>query len=209
PLGRRRGPDHSQGPGGLSPGARRSHCGPASRRRIGEADPAVRGGSFDGVTAAAVPPSRRRCEPVCPTLRKGSFRQAPRARDGGEGRALISQPSEETTGRKFLDSAAMYPARGAGCNQKARKKEAPPGGHFTGRSGTMPVRGQTYACASVIRPTMAARTMLCQITALKMSASLPTWYVAAVATQMLWASIILPMTPPVLLAVQMSTWACV
>ena len=31
---------------------------------------------------------------------------------------------------------------------------------------------------------------------------------AAVATQMLWASIILPMTPPVLLAVQMSTWAC-
>ena len=49
--------------------------------------------------------------------------------------------------------------------------------------------------------------MLCQTTALKMSASLPIWCVAAVATQMLWASIILPMTPPVLLAVQISTWA--
>src|SRR5262245_4246343 len=75
--------------------------------------------------------------------------------------------------------------------------------------GTMSVNGGTYAWTSVIAPTTAARTMLCQITALKMSASLPSWCVAAVATQILWASIILPMTPPVLLAVQMSTWACV
>src|SRR6516225_6095259 len=53
---------------------------------------------------------------------------------------------------------------------------------------------------------MASR-MLCQKTALKMSASLPSWLVAAVATTMLWASIILPMTPPVLLEVQISIWA--
>jgi hypothetical protein len=60
-------------------------------------------------------------------------------------------------------------------------------------------------------PTSAARMMLCQTTALKMSASRPTWLVAAVATQMLWASIILPMTPPVLFDVQTSTcaWVCV
>ena len=88
--------------------------------------------------------------------------------------------------------------------------------HFSGGdrgrkrlSGTIRVNGGTYAWTSVISPTSAARTMLCQTTALKMSASLPSWSVAAVATQMLWASIILPMTPPVLLAVQISTCACV
>src|SRR5262245_34627925 len=73
--------------------------------------------------------------------------------------------------------------------------------------GTSSVNGCAYAWRSVIRPTMAASTTLCQMTALKMSASLPIWFVAAVATQMLWASIILPITPPVLLAVLISTWA--
>src|SRR5262249_32313866 len=77
--------------------------------------------------------------------------------------------------------------------------------------GTSKLSGGTYACRSVMQPTMAAKTMLCQMTALKMSASLPSWFVAAVATQMLWASIILPMTPPVLLVVQIRTcnWPCV
>ena len=54
--------------------------------------------------------------------------------------------------------------------------------YFAGRWGTSGVNGGTYACSSVIRPTTPARKMLCQTTALKMSASLPSWCVAAVAT---------------------------
>src|SRR5713101_7209999 len=50
-------------------------------------------------------------------------------------------------------------------------------------------------------PMMAASAMLCQMTNRKMSASVPTRSVAAVATQMLCASIILPITPPVEFAV--------
>ena len=75
------------------------------------------------------------------------------------------------------------------------------------RTGTMWVNGGTNACSAVIAPTTQARKTLCQITALKMSASRPIWFVPAVATQMLWASIILPITPPVLFAVQISTSA--
>src|SRR5207245_11218054 len=52
-----------------------------------------------------------------------------------------------------------------------------------------------------MRPTMAASATLCQTTNRKMSASVPTRSVAAVATQMLCASIILPITPPVEFAV--------
>ena len=54
-------------------------------------------------------------------------------------------------------------------------------------------------------PTRQARTRLCHTTNLKMSASRPTWPVAAVATQMLWASIIFPITPPVEFDVAMRT----
>ena len=39
--------------------------------------------------------------------------------------------------------------------------------------GTISVNGQTYACTIVSKPTTVARMMLCQMTALKMSASLP------------------------------------
>jgi hypothetical protein len=51
--------------------------------------------------------------------------------------------------------------------------------------------------------------MRCQTTALKMSASRPSWLLVAVATTMLWASILLPVTPPVLLLVQIRTWVAV
>jgi len=47
--------------------------------------------------------------------------------------------------------------------------------------------------------------MLCQKTALKTSASRPSSRHAVEATTMLWASIILPITPPALLAEVMST----
>src|SRR5262245_4848515 len=106
-----------------------------------------------------------------------------------------------------------------GEEQAEQPMPSPPGSH--GRSlgheslrllrtygGTISVNGNTYACSSVMSPTIDARMTLCQMTALKMSASLPTWWVAAVATQIDWASIILPMTPPVLLAVQMRICAC-
>ena len=47
--------------------------------------------------------------------------------------------------------------------------------------------------------------MLCGKTALKISASRPSSRVEVLATTMLWASIILPITPPALLAEAMST----
>jgi hypothetical protein len=48
--------------------------------------------------------------------------------------------------------------------------------------------------------------MLCQQeSALKMSASWPSWLLAFAAATMLCGSILLPMTPPVLLEVQIST----
>src|SRR5262249_31969420 len=51
-----------------------------------------------------------------------------------------------------------------------------------------------------ISPTMAPKAIECQTTKRKTMPSLPTWLVAAVATQMDCASTILPMTPPALLA---------
>ena len=56
-----------------------------------------------------------------------------------------------------------------------------------------------------IAPMIVASARLCQNTKRRMRPSWPTWPVDAVATTMLWASIILPMTPPVLLAVTIST----
>ena len=47
------------------------------------------------------------------------------------------------------------------------------------------VNGGTYAWSAVISPTIDARIMECQTTALKISASRPIWLVPAVATQML------------------------
>src|SRR5581483_5462802 len=47
--------------------------------------------------------------------------------------------------------------------------------------------------------------MLCLKTALKIAASLPVCCVAALETTMDWASIILPITPPALLAAPIST----
>jgi hypothetical protein len=69
----------------------------------------------------------------------------------------------------------------------------------------MCVNGGTYAWSSTITPTMEASITLCHSTNLKMSASVPIFSVAAVATQMLCASIILPITPPVELATVMRT----
>src|SRR5205823_3878674 len=46
-------------------------------------------------------------------------------------------------------------------------------GHQGLSRGTMRVKGYRYACRSVRAPTTMARKMLCQTTALKMSASLP------------------------------------
>src|ERR1700734_234150 len=66
-----------------------------------------------------------------------------------------------------------------------------------------------------ITPTMDARATECQKTKRKMEPSWPTWLVAAVAMQMDWASIILPMTPPALLVAHMrmglrlSCWAVI
>src|SRR3954468_5514391 len=49
-------------------------------------------------------------------------------------------------------------------------------------------------------PTSAASEMLCQNTKRRITPSLPCWLVATDATTMLWASIILPITPPELFA---------
>src|SRR5882724_2472242 len=56
-----------------------------------------------------------------------------------------------------------------------------------------------------IRPTMAPNAIECQTTKRKIKPSLPTWLVAAVATQIDCASTILPMTPPALLAAVIKT----
>src|SRR6187200_2537307 len=67
------------------------------------------------------------------------------------------------------------------------------------------IHGNTYACRTTIRPMMIASARLCQNTNRKILPSCPTWPVDAVATTMLCASIILPITPPVLFAVTIST----
>src|SRR5450432_3634483 len=54
-------------------------------------------------------------------------------------------------------------------------------------------------------PTIAPSAMECQNTKRKIMPSLPTWLVAAVATQIDCASTILPMTPPALLAAVIRT----
>src|SRR5438270_5111329 len=54
-------------------------------------------------------------------------------------------------------------------------------------------------------PTMAPRAIECQTTKRKIMPSLPTWFVAAVATQIDCASTILPITPPALLAAVIRT----
>src|SRR5262249_34958275 len=64
-----------------------------------------------------------------------------------------------------------------------------------------------YAWISTSTPMRIARTRLCQKTKRRIGPSWLCWPVAAAATTMLWASIILPMTPPVLLAVVRRTWA--
>src|SRR5215471_1532968 len=51
-----------------------------------------------------------------------------------------------------------------------------------------------------IKPTIAPKAIECQTTKRKIMPSLPTWLVAAVATQIDCASTILPITPPALLA---------
>src|SRR5262249_26758700 len=64
--------------------------------------------------------------------------------------------------------------------------------------GTAP--GNTYEYRNTISPTIEANAMECQIKYLRMLPSLPTWFVAAVATTIDCTSIILPMTPPALFA---------
>src|ERR1700722_3276877 len=64
-------------------------------------------------------------------------------------------------------------------------------------------------------PTIEAKATECQKTNRKIEPSWPTWLVAAVAIQMDWASVILPMTPPALLVAHMrmglrlSCWAVI
>src|SRR5258708_12592978 len=65
--------------------------------------------------------------------------------------------------------------------------------------------GKTNAYNITIPPTIAASTMLCLKTALKIAASLPSCCVAALATTIDCASIILPITPPAELAAHIST----
>src|SRR5260221_8806734 len=65
--------------------------------------------------------------------------------------------------------------------------------------------GKTYAYSMTIKPTIAPSAIECQTTKRKIMPSLPTWLVAAVATQMDCASTIFPITPPALLADVMST----
>src|SRR4029077_5316905 len=60
--------------------------------------------------------------------------------------------------------------------------------------------GKRYAYIMTMLPTIAASATECQKTKRKMLPSEPTWFVAAVAIQMDWASIILPITPPALFA---------
>src|SRR6185312_447133 len=67
------------------------------------------------------------------------------------------------------------------------------------------IHGKTYACSITITPMIAASATLCQNTKRRILPSCPDCPVDAVATTMLWASIILPMTPPVLFAVTMRT----
>src|SRR5262249_56288990 len=66
-----------------------------------------------------------------------------------------------------------------------------------------------YACTSTSTPISKAKTRLCQNTNRRIAPSCPLWPVAAAETTMLWASIILPMTPPVLLALARRIMACV
>ncbi len=64
----------------------------------------------------------------------------------------------------------------------------------------MRVKGGTYACSRTSTPTSAARASECQKTNRRMRPSCPYQRVAVLATTMLWASIIFPITPPVLFA---------
>src|SRR5271157_4623744 len=65
---------------------------------------------------------------------------------------------------------------------------------------TRAVNGYTYAWRKTRQPTNAAKARLWKKTYRKMSPSWPYHCVAVLATTMLWASIILPITPPALLA---------
>src|SRR5271157_1332016 len=69
---------------------------------------------------------------------------------------------------------------------------------------TRAVNGYTYAWRKTRQPTNAAKARLWKKTYRKMSPSWPYHCVAVLATTMLWASIILPITPPALLAEHMS-----
>src|SRR5580704_19736492 len=62
------------------------------------------------------------------------------------------------------------------------------------------VNGNTYACNVTRIPTKAASAMLWKNTKRRISPSCPYHSVAVLATTMLWASIIFPITPPQLFA---------
>src|SRR5687768_1122925 len=67
------------------------------------------------------------------------------------------------------------------------------------------IQGKTYACSMTMMPMIDASATLCQNTNRRIRPSCPCWFVAAVDTTMLWASIIFPITPPVEFAVVIRT----
>ena len=66
--------------------------------------------------------------------------------------------------------------------------------------------GTTYACASVIRPTITANSTLCLTVKRNSSDSLPTRPVAAHATAIDCGEIIFAVTPPVVFAATTSVY---
>ena len=69
---------------------------------------------------------------------------------------------------------------------------------------TIALKGHAYACSSTSKPTRAARAILWKNTKRSIRPSWPYQCVAVLATTMLCASIILPITPPELFAAAMS-----
>ncbi len=81
------------------------------------------------------------------------------------GRWVIAQGESPGWGRRVIGSQGLRPGLLPNA-PLGRNKET----HF----GTINVNGGTNACSAVSNPTMLASKILCPITALKMSASLPT-----------------------------------
>src|SRR5439155_13581157 len=77
--------------------------------------------------------------------------------------------------------------------------------HFTIVNPCGTAAGKTYAYINTINPTIAPSAIECQNTYRKIIPSLPTWFVADVATVIDCASTILPITPPAELAAHIST----